>query len=186
MVAHQAPMTVAEYLAMEAAGDVKHEYVDGVVHAMAGGTITHDRIANNIRAALVAHLGDGPCIPLGPDVRLRVSPTIYYYPDALVICDEALDPAAIEIITPRLVVEVLSDGTEARDRGDKFADYQTLPTVEEYVLVGTRRRVVERYRRADGGRWTYYRQGYDEMVTLELVGLTIPVAQCYVGTRVLG
>lgn len=186
MLAHHAPITVAEYLAQEAASQIKHEYIDGAVYAMAGGTVAHDRIANNVRAALVTHLGDGPCIPLGPDVRLRISPTIYYYPDALVICDEDLDLAAIEVTTPRLVVEVLSEGTEANDRGDKFANYQTLDSFEEYLLVNSRRRAVERYRRVGHSRWDYQRYSPDEDVTLEMIGLTVSVAAFYRGVRVLG
>lgn len=176
-------MTVTEYLAMEAASQVKHEYVDGTVYDIAGGTIAHDRIANNVRAALVTHLGDSSCVPLGPDVRLRVSPTVYYYPDAIVICDEHLDLGDIEVTTPRLIVEVLSGGTEANDRGDKFASYQTLASFEEYVLVGSRRHVVERYRRTEGVRWSYQRYGADEEVTLETIGLTVPVTAFYVGVR---
>ena len=183
MVAEPALISVLEYLANEATSMVKHEYVDGVVYAMAGGTIVHDRIANNIRAALITYLGDGPCVPMGPDIRLRVSPTIYYYPDAFVTCDEHLDPLALEVATPRMIVEVLSEGTEANDRGDKFAGYQTLDSFEEYLLVGSRRRVAEHYRRTDSGLWTYQRRGPDDTVILETIGLSMPVATFYVGAR---
>ena len=186
MVAQQTTMSVADYLAMEAASQVKHEYVDGVAYAMAGGAIAHDRIANNVRAALVSHLGDGPCVPLGPDMRVRVSPTVYYYPDALVTCEEDLDPEALEVTAARLIVEVLSESTELNDRGDKFANYQTLTGFEEYVLVDSRHRSVERYRRAEHGRWIYQRHGPHEEVTLETIGLTVPVATFYVGARVAG
>lgn len=89
--------TVEDYLALEEASPVKHQYVDGQVQAVTGGTVDHDRIANMIRALLDAHLADGPCAVLGPDVRLRVSPTIYYYPDAFVTCDAAIDGGALEV-----------------------------------------------------------------------------------------
>src|SRR5205085_6831127 len=129
-----ATMTVEEYLALEQTSQVKHEYVRGYVYAMSGGTIAHDLIANAVRAVIGTHLGDGPCMVLGPDVRLRVSEVIYYYPDAMVTCDESLDLGALEVQTPRLVIEVLSDPTEASDRGDKFANVQTLDSFEEYLL----------------------------------------------------
>src|SRR5271166_2056920 len=94
MIADRQPvdqrMTVEEYLELEATSQIKHEFVDGAIYAMAGGTIGHDRIAHNVRAAIDAHLGEGPCTVLGPDVRLRVSSTVYYYPDALVTCDQAI------------------------------------------------------------------------------------------------
>lgn len=81
MAAHASSttMTVEEYLALEESSPVKHEYVDGHVYAMSGGTSAHDRIANNVRMALDAHLGDDPCAVHGPDLRLRISPMVYYY-----------------------------------------------------------------------------------------------------------
>ncbi len=81
MVAQNAPVSVAEYLTIEASSEIKREYVDGAVYAMAGGTLAHDRIANDVRTVMNAHLGAGPCALYGPHVRLRVSPTLYYYPD---------------------------------------------------------------------------------------------------------
>jgi Uma2 family endonuclease len=187
MVAHPEPatMTVEEYLALEEASQVKHEYVRGHVYAMSGGTIAHDLIANDVRAVIGAHLGEGPCMVLGPDVRLRVSEVIYYYPDAMVTCDDSPDLGALEVQTPRLVVEVLSDATEANDRGGKFANYQTLDSFEEYLLVDSRRRAVERYRRAEHGRWIYQRYGPDASVTLETIGLTCSVATFYRRTPLL-
>jgi Uma2 family endonuclease len=181
MVAHPEPtmLSVEDYLAFEEASQVRHEYRHGHVHAMSGGTIAHDLIANDVRAALAAHLATGPCMVLGPDVRLRVSPTVYDYPDAMVTCQEDLELTAIEIETPRLVVEVLSESTERMDRGDKFADYQTIAALEEYVLVNSQQRSVERFRRAEGGLWIYQRYDPDASITLESVGLSIPLAAIY-------
>ena len=181
MVAHPTStiLSVEEYLAFERQSSDKHEYVDGRLYAMAGGTSAHDRIGNNVRTALDTYFGDGPCAVHGPDMRLRTSPTIYYYPDAFVTCDEVIDPTADELTTARLVVEVLSDSTEAKDRGDKFANYQTLPAVEEYVLVDGRQRAVERFRRAANNLWTYQRYGPQDTVTLESIGLVVPVAALY-------
>lgn len=185
MVAHSesVTMTVQDYLALEESSQVKHEYVHGHVYAMSGGTIVHDIIANNVRAIIRDHLRGGSCRLLGPDVRLRVSPTVYYYPDAIVICDDTLDLTDIEVRTPRSIVEVLSGSTEAHDRGGKFADYQTLNEFDEYVLVDSQRRGVERFRRAGGrGLWMYQRHEPDASVTIETIGLTCAVAAFYEGT----
>lgn len=184
MVAHpkETTVTVEDYLALEETSEVKHEYVHGYVYAMSGGTINHDAIANAVRAEIYIHLRGGPCAVRGPDVRLRVSDDVYYYPDAIVTCDETISGAAIEVTTPRLVVEVLSESTEANDRGDKFADYQTLGTFEEYLLVNSRRRSVERFRRTAQGHWTYQRYAPHDTVTLDTIGLTCPVATFYDGT----
>jgi Uma2 family endonuclease len=151
---------------------------------MAGGTMAHDTIANNVRNILFNLIGDGPCRVNGPDLRVRVQESIYYYPDAVLICNEPMDDAAIEATAPRLLVEVLSDSTEAVDRGGKFADYQTLPTVMEYLMVDSRRRSVEVYRRAEGHRWLYERYTTDDSIVLESIGLTCSVAAFYRHTQV--
>jgi len=177
-------MTVEEYLALEETSQVKHEYVRGWVFAMAGGTLAHDIIANKIRAALHNHVADGPCIILGPDARVRVDQAVYYYADAVVVCDQTIEDRALEITAPRLIVEVLSDSTEAADPGHKFTDYQTLLTTEEYLLVDSRCRSVERFQRAMEGRWTYQRYAEGDVITLESVGLTCAVAAFYRHTHV--
>lgn len=176
-------LTVEEYLVLEEVSLERHEYISGQLRAMAGGTLAHDRIANTIRAALDAHLGDGPCGVYGPDVRLRIGESISYYPDAMVICDEMEAPGdeEVSVSVPRLAVEVLSDRTEAIDRGDKFADYQSLPSCAEYLLVSARRRGVECFRRAAAGFWTYQRYSPDEALTLG--AFVCPVAALYRRTR---
>lgn len=179
---HQDVMTVEEYLAAEETAEVKHEYVFGRVYAMSGGTIGHDAVGNNLRALIHTHLRGGPCRLCGPDVMLRISPDIYYYPDAFVVCDGPLDPRAREIWTPRLVIEVLSDSTEAHDRGDKFKQYQTLATLSDYLLVDGRERGVERFRRSEHGLWLYERYAPEASLTLESIGLTTPIAAFYDGT----
>ncbi|HEY8284243.1 MAG TPA: Uma2 family endonuclease [Chloroflexota bacterium] len=177
-------MTVEEYLALEETSQTKHEYIHGYVYAMAGGTLDHDTIANNGRNVLSNHMGDGPCQVNGPDARVRADQAVYCYPDAVVLCDETIEGRALEVTTPRLIVEVLSDSTEAADRGHKFTDYQTLPTLDEYLLVDSRRRSVERFQRTTEGRWTYQRYSAEDAITVESVGLTCAVAAFYRHTRV--
>jgi len=185
MVAYlkQATMTVEEYLALEETSEVKHEYVRGYVYAMPDVTLAHDRIANNVRTALHNHLGDGPWRMQGPSLRVRVGDDACYYPDAFVIRDDTADGTATEVTTPRLVVEAPSESTEANDRGDKFADYQSLASFEEYLLVSPRRRSVERYHRTARGTWTYQRYAPNDTVTLETIGLSLPVGTLYRGTQ---
>ena len=178
-------MSVEEYLTLESTSSGKYEYLDGQVSAMAGGTLDHDRIANNVRIIIDAHLGDGPCVVCGPDVRLRVSPTAYLYPDALVICDETISGAAIEVTGPCLVVEVLSPSTERDDRGVKFAQYQAIPSCLEYLLVDTQHQVAERFYRAEPGLWLYQRCTADEHITLQSIALSCPVTAFYRRTSLL-
>jgi len=174
---------VDEYVAHEQTSMVKHEYVHGRVYAMAGGTIDHDTIANNIRAMMIVRSGDGPCRVLGPDVRVRVSAEIYYYPDALVLCEGIPKGRNSEVSNPQLIVEVLSTGTAADDRGDKFANYQSIPAFVEYLLVESRQRSVEHYRRTAPNLWTYQRCDPGATITLETLGLTCPVAAFYQRTE---
>lgn len=184
MVAEPNPpaFTVEEYLALEAASREKHEYVDGRLYAMAGGTNAHDRIGNNIRSRINIHLGDGPCALHGPDVRLRVNRTVSYYPDAFVTCDQHVQPSVTEFGTARLIVEVLSESTEGTDRGEKFINFQTFAMFEEYLLIDSRRRAVERFRRTDDGGWLYRRYGDGDSVTLDTIGLTVAVGALYLAS----
>lgn len=172
------PMTYAEYLALEETSEIEHEYVNGYVYAMSGSTAGHDHITFNIRTALDAHLNDGPCAAYGPNLRVRVSATIAYYPDAMVTCD-AITDRDTEVSTPRLIVEVLSKSTESDDRGSKFEGYQTLATFEEYLLVNSQRRAIKRFRRTAQGLWIYQHYAPDETIVLETIGLTCTFATVY-------
>jgi Uma2 family endonuclease len=102
----------------------------------------------------------------------------------VVVCDQTIEDLALEITAPRLIVEVLSDSTEAADRGHKFTDYQTLATLEEYLLVDSRRRSVKRFQRAAEGRWIYQRCSAEDTITVESIGLTCAVAALYRHTHV--
>lgn len=178
----EAMVSVDAYLTLEETSQIKHEYAYGRVLTMSGGTIDHDTIANEIRTMLNNHLENGLCRGLGPDVRVRVAAAVYYYPDALLTC-ESLDGRAVQVVAPRLIVEVLSESTATDDRGVKFAEYQTIAGLEEYLLVDSRQRVVERYHRTTPDLWTYQRFGPDAGITLESIGLSFPVAAVYRRTQ---
>lgn len=140
-----------DYLAHEEQADYKSEYFDGEVFAMAGGTLEHNLISSNVLYELRNQMGLPPCIALTSDQRLKVSETgLYTYPDAVVVCGEPkLD--GIALLNPTLIVEVLSDSTEAYDRGDKFGHYRTLSSLREYVLVAAHKPQIERYTRSAVG-----------------------------------
>lgn len=180
-------MSVDEWRALEQSSrEIKHEYIDGYIYAMAGGSRAHGRIGLNACALLAEKLDDGPCNVYNSDVATRVSPTRYTYPDATVTCDEC-DQATTderEIQSPRVIIEVLSDTTEAYDRGEKFAFYRNCPTLQEYVLVATKYQVVEVYRRTPKG-WTEYQvYGPHDEVELMSIGVNIPVTALYKRTTV--
>ena len=179
-------MTVEEWRALERTSEVKHEYVDGYVYAMAGGSAAHSRIAMNIAALLDGAFGDGPCIAYNSDVATQVSEGRFTYADVVVSCSEC-DQARrdlTEVAEPRMVFEVLSDSTEAKDRGRKADDYRACPSLQEYVLVGTGYRRVEVYRRTAEG-WGLFRfYGPEDEVELTSIGVRFPVAAIYRRTDV--
>ncbi len=138
---HAAPqsMSVEAWRELERTShDRKHEYINGQVYAMAGGSLDHSQTSINVVLVLRGALGRGPCRVYNSDAAARLSPTRYTYPDATVTCDERDRGGVIEIQAPRVIVVVLSpDSTEGYDRGRKFGYYRACPTVQEYVLVAT-------------------------------------------------
>lgn len=177
-------MTVDEYLALgREHPDVKYEYSDGHVYAMSGGTLDHSAIGGNIVAALGDLLEGSPCRVYNSDARARLSATRWVLPDATITCDERDRGGAEEIVAPRVIFEVLSESTEAHDRGRKFRWYRACPSVEEYVLVAADRRQAEIFRRRhDADLWEYTAYGPDDGLELRSVGLTVAVARLYRGT----
>ena len=144
------PMSVEDYLVFEESSTVRHEYIGGEIHAMAGESVSHNTIAGNIFAKLRNQLRGGPCRVFMENVKLRLEAAredVFYYPDVVVSCH----PTGIErlfVRLPTLVVEVSSPSTENTDRREKKMSYQQIPTVEEYVIVAQDRREVTIFRRA--------------------------------------
>ncbi len=145
-------ISVEEYLAGEAVAPVRHEYVAGEVFAMAGATEEHATIAGNVFALLRAHVRGSPCRVYIADMKLRVAPaSAFFYPDVFVTCDarDAAEPLAK--CHARVIIEVLSESTEGYDRGAKFGDYRRLASLDEYVLIDSRSRACEVFRRRPEG-----------------------------------
>ncbi|HVZ32724.1 MAG TPA: Uma2 family endonuclease [Polyangiaceae bacterium] len=174
-------MSYADYLALERASDVKHEWEDGTARAMSGGTPEHGRLAVRFTALLGAALGDRPCEAFSSDVKVRIAAANRsYYPDASVVCG-ALQRAADDadaIANPIVVVEVLSDSTEARDRGVKRRHYQLLTSLKEYVLVSQSEPFVEVWRRTEDG-WSVHEYGPAGTVRLQSIDVAISVDELY-------
>lgn len=147
-------LTADKYLQLEAQSPVKHEYIDGQIYAMAGASDPHVTIAGNLFALLRSHVRGSGCRVYISDMKARIeSLNRFYYPDVMVTCDSRDQETSTYKQFPSLIVEVLSDSTEAFDRGDKFADYQELDSLREYVLINTKRQRVECFRRNDEGLW---------------------------------
>ena len=143
-----------DYLRLEAESPIKHEYMDGHAYAMAGATDVRVTIALNLATMLRNHLRGTGCRVYIADMKARVDArNCFYYPDVMVTCDPRDTETSTYKRFPKLIVEVLSASTEAFDRGDKFASYQALDSLEEYVLINTRHQRVESFRRGSDGLW---------------------------------
>jgi Uma2 family endonuclease len=173
-------LTPEEYLQLEETSSIKHEYIDGEVYAMAGATDAHVTIALNIAILLRNHLRGSGCRVYISDMKARIeSKNRFYYPDVMVTCDERDTNNSTYKEFPKLIIEVLSDSTEAFDRGDKFADYQFLASLEEYVLVNTKKARIECYRRTENNLWLLQFYTLDEqnfkLASIEFQGNIIDV-----------
>ena len=159
---HKLNYTYAEYLGFEASSNVKHEFLDGQIYALAGGTPELAALAAAVITLLGPQLLGGECRPYNSDLRVRTPTGLTTYPDVTIVCGhreiDAMDPLAIT--NPTLIVEGLSRSTEEYDTGDKFEHYRTFPSLREYVLVSHRERSVEvRSRGEDGWQTTVVRKG---------------------------
>ena len=180
--AHGARMTYAEYLAAEAASEIRHEFLDSEVWAMARGTPEHAALAAALIGALGAALRGKPCRVYTSDLRVRILATgLSTYPDVSVVCGGVEtapdDPDAIT--NPVVVAEILPDATEAYDRGAKAAHYRRLASLQEYVLLSQAESLVEVYRRADSGRWELLEGRPGDLVELRSLGIHLDIAAVY-------
>jgi Uma2 family endonuclease len=172
--------TPEEYFAWEEQQNCRHEYLNGEVYAMTGGTLNHGRIAGNFYFILKAHLRGSGCQVGNSDCRVNiVNSTDYTYPDLSVTCDER-DRTNTQYITyPCLIVEVLSPGTEAYDRGSKFRMYRQNPSLQEYVLVDANSISIELFRRTNENNWQIIDYQIGDTVELKSVNLTFEIEQVY-------
>jgi Uma2 family endonuclease len=177
-------VSYAEYLELEEKSPTRHEWLDGEIYDMSGGTLDHAGLAAAVIRRLGNQLEGKRCRVFTTDLKIRVLATgLATYPDASVICGRAeLDPDSPKttVTNPTVLVEVLSDSTEAYDRGEKFAHYRRLPSLREYVLVGQGKPMIEVFRKNEAGQWVLVAEaGAGESAVLESIGCTLVVDEVY-------
>lgn len=173
-------LTPEEYFAWEEKQADKHEYIDGRIYAMSGGSVNHGRIAIRFTAMFDSHLDNSGCIPGNSDIKVNIVGTNNYtYPDASVTCDKH-DKSAVNYFTyPCLIVEVLSDSTEAYDRGGKFRMYRNNPVLQDYLLVSSTRIEMDLYHKKDTGEWLILNYQEGDIIELKSINLKFPIEQVY-------
>ncbi|MEM1250976.1 MAG: Uma2 family endonuclease [Cyanobacteria bacterium P01_H01_bin.21] len=185
MIAIPAGFSPQEYLALEHENAIRHEYRQGLVYAMAGGSDDHSRIAINFLTVLNLYLRDGTCQFFSGNVKVNYADDFFYYPDAFVTCDPRDREDRYVKRYPKLVTEVLSPSTADFDRGDKFKDYAFLASLEEYVLIDQNRMQVECRHRVGGQQWENIIYSIGERVTFKSIGLELPIEELYRGTSIV-
>jgi Uma2 family endonuclease len=171
-----------EYLSLERRAEFKSEYVDGMAYAMAGGSERHNLITGNLVTELNIQLRTTKCKVYPSDMKVRLpNSKKFFYPDVSVVCGEAefADEERDVILNPVLVAEVLSESTEAFDRGKKFSSYQQIDSLREYLLVSQGEFVVEHYLRQEDG-WFYTKaSGLDAVLGLPALDCRVALSDLY-------
>ncbi len=184
--------TIAEYLELEAKSQTKNEFHNGEILAMAGGTFEQSIIKSNLMRVLGNRLEGKGCRALDSDMRVRIAGrSTYVYPDATVLCGppqfDADDHNRTTILNPKVVIEVLSDSTEAYDRGEKFSLYREIESLQEYVLVAQRSPRIEVFHRHPDGSWLFtHFSGIEAIAKIRCVGIELPLREVYAGLDFAG
>jgi len=169
-----------DYLAWEAGQPDKHEFVRGETFAMTGAWRAHVTVSLNLASAFKSHLRGTPCRAYMADMKLRVEAAdAVFYPDVMVTCDPRDHAADLFLSQPVLVVEVLSESTAAYDRGDKFAEYRKLASLQEYAVIDIDARRVEAFRRNPENHWVLYDFADGGDCQFASVELTLPLAAVF-------
>src|SRR5271165_1282871 len=176
-------VTEEEYLALDRAGEVRSEFLDGEMWAMSGGSRWHARLQGNVYAVIHNALDGGDCQAFTSDFRVGVkSGGMYAYPDVTVVCGELLlaDSHQDVLLNPVVIVEVLSPSTEKYDRGVKFQYYRTIESLRDYILVAQDRVRVEQFTRGETSTWTFrdYQSVEDEL-KIESIGVRASLGRIY-------
>lgn len=180
-------LTLADYLVSERLSPQKHEFVDGQIYVMAGGSPRHNYLVGRVLAVLTQHLGAGPCFPLSADQRIATADGLHTYSDGSVFCGPMQLGPEQTATNPVVLVEVLSDSTRAYDRGEKLERYRTIPSLRHVVLIEPDGTDVEVWSGGEGGPWSrrVSVEGGDQ-VELPAVGVSFSVAELYAGIERVG
>ncbi|RIK41031.1 MAG: Uma2 family endonuclease [Chloroflexi bacterium] len=173
-------LTIDEYLALESASEIRHEYVGGMLYAMAGATQRHNRIAMNVAAQLWNGARGTDCAVYGSDMLVRIGDNACYYPDAVVVCDPA-DEEPMYLTQPCLIVEVSSPSTASADRRDKLMGYCAIESLQEYLIVFQDEQRVIRHFRDQKGAWWHEELAPGRMLHLRCPEMLLNVAEIYEG-----
>lgn len=183
-------ITESEYWALEARSEVRHEYLDGCMYAMAGGSNRHAVLCTNAAIAIGSSLRGQPCRAVGSEQRVKVEATgLQTYPDLSVYCAPARfeGPSNEVLLNPRVIIEVLSPTTEAYDRSTKFDHYKQLPSLIDYLLVAQTHCQVDHFRRQDNGDWLLHTAlTLEESIALDSINVTVRLLDLYDGIEFLG
>lgn len=177
---HFPKLTPTEYLDWEEQQGLRHEYLNGEVYAMTGGTLNHSRIGRNFLTMLTLHLQGKGCEAFNSDAKVQIAASNdYVYPDVSVTCDDRDKTATKFISHPCLIVEVLSPSTAAYDRRDKFNLYRRSDSLQDYVLVDTQKIEIDIYSKNERGRWEILSYVAGDAIELRSIDLTFSIEQVF-------
>src|SRR3989442_4631503 len=180
-------LTEAEYLEFERSVESRNEFFDGEIFAMLGGTPLHSQIAANLIQVIGSRLGKRKCVVYTSDLRLKVEATgLFTYPDLSVVCGPVQFAAGTDdtVVNPTVIVEVLSDSTEAYDRGKKFENYRLMPSLREYLLVSQKEPRIDQFIRQENEQWLLREAaGLEATLALPALEIKISLAEVFAGVE---
>lgn len=172
-----------EYLVLDTDSDIRYEYADGEIFAMAGASRNHNLIALNTSTSLNVQLRDRPCEVYQSDMRVQTKEnSAYRYPDIVVVCAEPIfaDTNPVSLINPTLIIEVLSDSTAEKDYEQKSREYRQMPSVQEYVLISQTTARIQRYLKQDDFNWLYTDLvGLNQQLHLQSIDCTLEFSEVF-------
>jgi Uma2 family endonuclease len=183
-------LTIEEYLEFEKTSDVKHEYYQGEIFAMAGARIAHNMVVMNCTVGLGSRLRGKPCKPFNSDQRIHIPKNIFFtYPDISIVCGEiiTLNNDEFNLLNPSVIIEVLSPGTKNYDRAEKFILYRDITSLKEYILIDSQFVNVEAFRLNKTGHWELEEfRSLNDTLFLPSIDVSLPLKEIYEGTTAAG
>ncbi len=170
-------ISVEEYLSGERISDIKHEYIEGQIYAMAGASLKHNIITANVVGTLWNELKGKKCLPLTSGMLLKTIENHYRYPDVMVICDNDNSDDDYVRENPVLIIEVLSKSTRKKDKTEKRDEYLAIESLQEYVLIEQDFAEIDIQRRNDNWQSSYHFLGDD--ITFKSLDVTVAVEDIY-------
>ena len=177
-------ITLEDYLEFERTSAIRHEYVNCEIFAMIEASLNHNRVNGNMFNEIKNQLKKSPFDAFASDMRVKVNELeTYTYPDIVVVCGD-IELEKIKgletLVNPDVIIEILSDSTEAYDRGKKFQHYRFLPSLQEYILVAQHHCLVEKYVRSYDGSWRYFTyETMEQTLTIESIQCEVLLSDVY-------